>query len=208
MGPLMVTAVPALLRRGRVGPVTLQPVLDDVVIELLGPQHARKALAHNILCIRGKVLRNDGGVKLIGFALTQRESLVETDKRILAFEVRVRKAHPDYYRFSYANCELVMGSGLGAAVLRIDRVLGAVHDVVVDAIFYEGSAVLGSEQPPDIGLVFSEQQFRRTFAMKPAIARLSMVQLDHRVGRRAYLVQLRPPIAASPRPRVAEPHSG
>src|SRR6266704_2208352 len=109
MGPLMVTALPALLRRGRVARVTLQPVLDYVVVKLLGPQHAGETLAHNILCIRGKVLRNEGGVKLIGFALTQRESLVETGKRILAFEVRVRKAHPDYYRFSHANCELVMG---------------------------------------------------------------------------------------------------
>ncbi len=42
--------------------------------------------------------------------------------------------------------------------------------------------------------------------MQPAVARLIMIQLDHRVRSRSCLVQLRPPLAPSPRPGIAEPH--
>src|SRR5712692_11328762 len=208
MVPLVVAAFQALPGWGRIARVTLQPVLDDVVIELLRPQHAGKALAHDILGIRRENLRNYGCVELIRFALAQCESPVEAVKRALPLKVGVREPQPGYYRFARTNCELVMRRCLGAGVLRIDSILGAVYHVVVDAVLHVRCAVLDSKEPPGVGLVLREEQFRRAFAMKPAIAGLSMVQLDHRVGRRACLVQLGPPIAASPRPRVAEPHSG
>ena len=52
VGPLMVAALPAFLRWGRIAWVAFQPVFDYVVIELLRPQHAGKALTHDVLCIR------------------------------------------------------------------------------------------------------------------------------------------------------------
>ena len=82
----------------------------------------------------------------------------------------------------------------------VDGFLGAVHDVVVDAVLDVGSAILNSKEPPDIGLVLGEQQLWRTFAVEPTVAGLSFtlpsfilltkVQLDHRVGGGLCLVQL------------------
>ena len=52
VGPRVVAALGAFLRWGRIAWVAFQPVFDDVVIELLGPQHSGKALTHDILRIR------------------------------------------------------------------------------------------------------------------------------------------------------------
>ena len=94
---------------------------------------------------------------------------------------------------------------------RIDGILGTMYHIVVDAIFDIGSAVLDSKEPAGVGLVLGEQQLRRAFEMKPAITGRSLsmqtrVQLDHRVGGRTCLVQVRPRVAASPGPCVTEPH--
>src|SRR5438128_982509 len=174
MGPLVVATLAALLRRGRIARVTLEPVFDYVVVKLLGPQHAGKALTHDVLRIRRKVLGNNSGIELVGFVLAQSESLVEAGKRILAFEVGVGKAHPDFYCFSRTHCELVMSCCCGASMRRIDGILGAMHHIVVDAVFDVGSAVLDSKEPAGVGLVLGEQQFGRAFAMKPAITGRSL----------------------------------
>ena len=71
-----------------------------------------------------------------------------------------------------------MGCGLGAGMLGIDRVLSAVNDVVVDAIFDVRRSVLHSEQSAGIGFVLGEEQLRRAFTMKPAIAVIWVIQLD------------------------------
>ncbi len=126
------------------------------MVKLLGPQHAGEALTHDVLRIRRKVLGNNGGIELVGFALAQRENLVEIGKCILAFEVGVGKAHPDFYYPSRTHCELVMSCCFCASMLRIDRFLGAVYDVVVDAVFDVGSAVLDSKEPPGVRLVLGE----------------------------------------------------
>ena len=68
MRPLVIAAVAALRRRRRIARIAFEPLLHHVVIELLGPQHAGKALAHDILRVRRKVLRDDGGVKFVGLA--------------------------------------------------------------------------------------------------------------------------------------------
>ena len=99
-----------------------------------------------------------------------------------------------------------MGCGLRADMLRIDRFRGAVNDVGVNAVFHVGRTVLDSKQSAGIGLVLGEEQLRRAFTMQPAVTWLIMIQLDHRVRGRTRLVQLRPPLAPSPRPCVAEPH--
>ena len=47
--PIPVAPVLAFGGWGRVARISLQPILDDVVIELLRPQHAGEALAHYVL---------------------------------------------------------------------------------------------------------------------------------------------------------------
>ena len=56
--------------------------------------------------------------------------------------------------------------------------MSAVHDVVVNAVFDIGSAVVDSKQAMRIGFVLGEEQLRRAFAMQPAVAGLVMIQFD------------------------------
>src|ERR671918_3204350 len=70
MPPLVIAAVAALRRRERVGGITLEPLLDHIVIELLRPEHARHRLAHDVLSVGCETRRSDGSVELIGLFST------------------------------------------------------------------------------------------------------------------------------------------
>src|ERR1700685_3783582 len=96
----MIASLPPLLGRGRVVRVAAQPILDDVVIELLGPEHPCKALAHNVPRVCGKILRNHRCVEIIGLTLPECERFVEGGKRVRSLEVRVGESHPYYNRLS------------------------------------------------------------------------------------------------------------
>jgi hypothetical protein len=50
-----------------------------------------------------------------------------------------------YNRLSRTECQFVMGGCFRANMFGIDRFLGTVHDIVVDAVFDEGSAILDSK---------------------------------------------------------------
>jgi hypothetical protein len=96
VSPLMVAPFPSLLGWAWVIRVASQPIRDDVMIELLGPEHPRKTLAHYVLGVCGKIPRNDRCVKFIGLTSPERERFVEAGKRARSFEVRVGKSHPYY----------------------------------------------------------------------------------------------------------------
>ena len=155
-------------------------------------------MTHDVLGIRREVLRNDGCVELVRFFPTQRERFVEAGKSVLAFEVGVGESQADNYGLSSTDRQLVMSCSFRARVLRIDRLRSAMHDVVINAILHIGSVVLHSKQPPDVGLVLCKQQLWRALTMQPAIAGLSMIQLDYRVGCRACLMQFRATARALP----------
>ena len=155
-------------------------------------------MTHDVLGIRREVLRNDGCVELVRFFPTQRERFVEAGKSVLAFEVGVGESQADYHCLSRTDRQLVMSCSFRARVLRIDRLRSAMHDVVINAILHIGSVVLHSKQPPDVGLVLCKQQLWRALTMQPAIAGLSMIQLDYRVGCRACLMQFRATARALP----------
>src|ERR1700726_1675583 len=100
VSPLMIASLPSLLGWAWVVRVASQPILDDVMIELLGPEHPRKALAHDVLRVCGEILRNDRRVKFFRLTPPERECFVEGVKRVLSFEVRVGKPHPYYNRLT------------------------------------------------------------------------------------------------------------
>ncbi len=58
MGPILVAAFPTF--RGRLGPsgIALEPVMNVVMIELLGPEHPGKGLAHDGFSVSRKIFRN------------------------------------------------------------------------------------------------------------------------------------------------------
>ena len=116
MSPLVIAALAAFRGWGRIAGIALQPVFDDVVIKLLRPQHAGKALAHDVLCIRRKILRYDGGVELVGLALAESKYLVEAGKGVSVFEIGIGQAQADNDRLPRSNRELVVGRCLRAAM--------------------------------------------------------------------------------------------
>ena len=57
------------------------------MIELLGPEHASKRLAHDVLRISRKVLRDDRRVELVGFLLARSENVLsKLGKGVRAFD--------------------------------------------------------------------------------------------------------------------------
>ncbi len=198
MSPLVVATLPALWGWRRIAKIALQPILNYVVIELLGPQHTGEALTHDVLRVRGKVLRYHRCVELVGFAPAESKRLIEAGKGVLAFEIGVSQAQADHDRLARTNREVVVRRCFRAGVFGIHRFFGPMHDVVVNAVFYVGRAVLDSKQSAGIGFVLGEEKLRRAFTMQPAIARLIMIEFDCWVRSGTCLVQLRPSLAPSP----------
>src|ERR1700722_7511522 len=141
----MIAPLPALLGRARVVRVAAQPILDDVMIELLRPEHSRKTLTHYVLRVCREIPRNDRCVKFIGLASPERECCVEVVKRVRSSEVRVGKSHPYHDRLTRTERQFVMGGCFGANMFGVDRFLGTLHDMVVDPVFDEASEILNSK---------------------------------------------------------------
>ena len=135
VGPLVVAPVDPLGRRRRRPGIALEPVADHIVIELLRPQHAGERLPHHVAGVRRQVGRNHGRVELVGFANPFGEDVVEAGAERLLGAARASQPQTHGLRFTRAERQDVPRRGLGAGVRRIDRPGGAVHDVVVDAVF-------------------------------------------------------------------------
>ncbi len=102
----MIAPAVALAGRGRISGIALQPVFDYIVIKLLGPQHAGKALAHHVLRVRRKILRNHRGIKLICLALALGKGVVEAGKSVCTGKVDVGQSQSDDYRLPGRDREL------------------------------------------------------------------------------------------------------
>src|ERR1700688_2485696 len=83
LGPILVSAVPALFRGRRLARITGKPSEDVVVVELLRPHHPRQGLTHYVASIFGNVLRHTRTVKIVAFFLAQVEKTVETSAEIV-----------------------------------------------------------------------------------------------------------------------------
>ena len=84
----VVHVVPVVVARGglprrleRVGPALLQPLVDVVVVELLGPEHPRQGLPHHVGRVGVQRGRDDGGVELVRLGPPRLEDLVEARRR-------------------------------------------------------------------------------------------------------------------------------
>ena len=89
MFPLVIATTDTLSRRLGRGRITIQPLLDYVVIELFGPKHAGESLAHDEPRIVGKMFGNDGLIELISLMNTTTEDLFKIDKSLLPLIVIV-----------------------------------------------------------------------------------------------------------------------
>jgi hypothetical protein len=101
-----------------------------------------------------------------------------------------------------------VGRGLRAVLLWVDGGTVSADHIVVDAVLHVAT-VIGAEQPSRVRVVLGEQQGGPTGEVDPAVAVHRFVELDETAPPGALdHVQLRPPRAGIPRPRVAKPHRG
>src|SRR2546428_10290999 len=81
----------------------------------------------------------------------------------------------------------------------------AMHNVVVDAVFHEGCAILSAPQALEVGFILSEERLGRALAEQPARAGGFLVSPDsHRARRGGHPPKTRGRRAATPPPAVAE----
>src|SRR6266403_4216350 len=169
MGPVVIPSLPALLGWGRMACVPLQPLLNYVMIKLLGPEHARKALAHHILRIRRQILGNHVCVELLRLMLAPRDDPVKIVKRRFEPELGISKPQAEDYRQASIDHEPVMSSRFGADTPGIHSILAAVHHVVVDAVLHVWTCILQPEECSVIGFVLGGGRFRMDLTMEPAV---------------------------------------
>jgi hypothetical protein len=84
MLPLVIPPLKAFSRRFRCGRITIQPLFDNVMIELFGPEHAGECLAHDQLRILGQIFGNDGLIELICLVDATAEDLLEIEESLLS----------------------------------------------------------------------------------------------------------------------------
>ena len=115
VAPVGIAAAQAVLRRFRPVAIALEPVFDDVVVELLGPQKAGVALAADQVFLGREGLGDDVVVELVALGDPLGEGFVEAIEPLdpVALGDRVQAAADDD-RGSGRDDELEMGGGLGA----------------------------------------------------------------------------------------------
>src|SRR5437667_7523678 len=77
MHPASVAPAPALRGGAWKGWIASQPLLDHIVIKLLGPEEPGKRLTHNVLCVRRENVGDDRGVELVGLLLARAKDLLK-----------------------------------------------------------------------------------------------------------------------------------
>ena len=177
MDPLAVATAPAAIRWRWSGRVTRQPFRDLVVVELLGPQHARERLSLDTALVFGHSMRAElAFIKGVGFGLAQREHLLGIGERFR--ELAMREAQQGALCGVRRDRQRVMRSGFRAQVGRVDLVVPAVDHRVVDPVFYVRAAVPRPPQSCSVRLVLSEQQLVRSQAGEPVIAECLVARVN------------------------------
>ena len=147
--PLAIPAVLPPWRRGRLARVAFEPVLDHVMVVLLGPQQPGQRLPHHVLRIGRKSGRHHRRVKLVGLALPGREDLIESDAKRFGRVWRRRiQAKLQRDRGARSDRERVVRGRLGAALGRVDRLHLAVDQVTMEGVLGVARAVVDIRTRP------------------------------------------------------------
>ena len=112
---------------------------------------------------------------------------------------------PDDGGFAGANVELIVRGGLGPRLARVDGLLPARHDIVVDPVLDIRRRVGCAEQPLVVRVVFGEQQLRISVAMQQEAAELGMRRFDRDCVLLRHLSQGGFRLVRPPGPGVAKP---
>src|SRR5262249_55503713 len=88
----------------------------------------------------------------------------------LAGDRRCGKPEPNGLALARLYDYLIVGRGLGAFLLGVNRIVLAVHYEVIDAVLHIGAAIGHAEYALGVGLVFREQKWYVAFAMQVVFA--------------------------------------
>ena len=131
-------AGPLTMACERIRAVLFEPAVDVVVVELLRPQHPGQRLPHHVRGIGAERRRNDAGVERVGFLPARLENGVEgRAKGAVAMRRRggqVAEAQAHGGGAAGGDRERILRGGFRALLRRVDRVLPAVDDELVDAV--------------------------------------------------------------------------
>jgi hypothetical protein len=190
-----------------VGVSLTQPAVDVEVVALLRPQHAGQCLAHDRLGIVAQRGRRDRVVELVPLRPPLRDHVGGVGKRLRkAVGALAGEPHVDRGRPAGGNLQTDVGGGLGPLAVRAHGV-GAVDEMVADAVLGVGRSVVAAPQSPRVGLVVAQQQRGAGLGMQVEHPELGVLGSEHRmVG-----LDARDPglgIAGRPRPRVSKPQRG
>ena len=176
MGPVVISALKPFLRRRRLCGIAREPRAHVVVVELLRPKHAGKALAHDVATVRRHRLRNDVAIELVGIQDSFVENLIECLPEMILHAVDVfGKYQLDDRALARRDLQVVIRRCLGPGLLCVDAIALRLHHVIVDAVFLIKAGIGRVEQTPQIALVFREQKLWRSLGEEPALAVLGMV---------------------------------
>ena len=151
----------------RIGVVLVQPVVAVEEEELLAPEHAGQGLTHHAGRVFTHGRRRDRLVERISVTKPVSEDLIERLAKGLARLVRKSAGEPqaNHFRLAGGERDLVVRRDLGALLVRIHRIVAAVHHTVVDAVFDVTALVCGAgKQPLVIRFVLGEEQRHFAFA--------------------------------------------
>src|SRR5260370_2280030 len=126
---------------------------------------------------------DDRCVKFVGFLLALLESLCEHfTEGNQVFRRPVAETQPHGMCFSCSKGEMVASCHLCPHIGGINRILFAVDDVIIGAIFDIGTGVWNAIEPFHIGLLLAGEQVRRALAIQPALPIVIMLGLDYGIG--------------------------
>ena len=155
----------------------LEPFVGIVKEVLLAPQHPGQRLPHHTRLIFADAGRGYRLIERVGLVPALLDDLIE-----LAAEGipggSVAQPQPDDGGFAGAHVELIVRGGLGPRLVRVDGLLPARHDIIVDPILDIRRRVGCAEQPLVVRVVFGEQQLRISVAMQQEAAELGMRRFD------------------------------
>src|SRR5215467_2493839 len=107
MAPYVIAPMPASFRGRRLSGIAIEPVANDVVIKLLGPEHPRERLAHDVLCVGREVLGYHGSVEFVCLALSRFKDLFKLTAQWVYRLGRIGQAQADGRCLTRWNGQLI-----------------------------------------------------------------------------------------------------
>ena len=171
MLPIAVATAPARWRRRGLCRVAVEPLLDDVVVELLRPQKPRERLSHDALRVFAQVFGDDRRVELVGLAPPHVERALEllAEGFVNARRRLLREAQTHDALAARRDRQDIARRGLRAAPFGVDGTAHAADDVIIYPVLRERAVRRGVETAR-VRVVLREEKLRLAFAVEIAFA--------------------------------------